>query len=64
MLLYPADRQKVMFCAIIPLIFDGSCSNVEHFSSKIGHIFLPSLKTLSSKIKISSIYLLLKIVGF
>ena len=46
-----------------PLIFNGSCSTFEHFSLKIGHIFLPSLKPLSSKIKISSICLSLNIVG-
>ena len=49
---YPSCRQKITFCAIKSLILNGSCSNFEHFSLKIGHIFLPSLKTLSSKIKI------------
>ena len=40
-----------------------SCSNFEHFSLKIGHIFLPNLKTLSSKITVAYIYLYLKFVG-
>ena len=39
------------------------CLNFEYISLKTGHIFLPSLKILSSKMKKSSIYLSLKIVG-
>ena len=42
-------------CSIKYLIFNRSCSNFEYVSSKTSHIFLPSLKTLSSKIKIPSI---------
>ena len=38
-LLYPSGRQKIMFCAIKYFIFNESCSNVEYFSFKIGHIF-------------------------
>ena len=56
-------KQKITFWAIKFLIFNGSCSNFESFSFTIGHISLPSLKTLNSKIKISFIYLPLKIVG-
>ena len=60
---YPSGRQKIMFCAIKSVLFSGSCSRFERFSLKTGHIFLPSLKTLSSKIKIPFIYPTLKIVG-
>ena len=49
--MYPSSRQKITFCALKSLIFNGSCSNFEHFNLKTGHIFLQSLKTLSSKIK-------------
>ena len=44
-----------MLCAIKSLLLNGSCSNFEYFSLKMVHIFLPSLKTLSSKMKIPSI---------
>ena len=50
-LLYPLDRQKVLFCAIKSLIFKGSRLKFEHFRSH----FSESFKTLSFKIKISSI---------
>ena len=55
-LLHPSGRQEIKFCAIKSLILNGYCSNFEYFSLKISHIFLPSLKTLSSKINFS-IYL-------
>ena len=61
--MYTSCRQKIKFCVIQSLIFNGSCKNFENISLKIGHIFLPKLKSLSSKIKISSIYLSLKIWG-
>ena len=44
-------------------MFNRSCLNFEHFSFKTSNIFLTSVKTVSSKLKISSIYPLLKIVG-
>ena len=50
-----------MFCAIKSFILNGSCSYFEYFSLQIGHIFLLSLKTLSSKIKNSYIYLSVKL---
>ena len=46
--MYPSRRPKIMFCAIKSL-FKGSCSNFAYFSVQMGHIFLPSLKMLSSK---------------
>ena len=52
LLYHSADGQKIMFCAIKSFILNGSCSNCEYFSLKMAHIFLPSLKTLFSKIKI------------
>ena len=53
-------REKITFRAIKSLIFNGSCSNFEYMSLEMGHIFLQSLNTISSKIKISTIYLSLK----
>ena len=41
--------------SVYTLILNVSCSDFEYFSLKMGHIFLPSLKILSSKIKIPSI---------
>ena len=43
-----------MFYAIKSLTFSESCSNSKCISLKMSRIFLPSLKTLSSRIKISS----------
>ena len=45
-LLYPSGGQKIKFCTIKSLIFNGSCSNFEHFSLKMGPIFLQSLKNI------------------
>ena len=59
-LLYPPGRKKIRFCAIRSLIFNGSCSNFEHFSLIIGQIFEDFIQ----KYKFLSIYLSLKIVGF
>ena len=46
-----SSRHQITFCAITSLIFNGSCSSFKHLGLKLGHIFLPSLKILSSKIK-------------
>ena len=51
-----SSRQKITFCAITSLIFNGYCSSFKHLGLKLGHIFLPSLKILSSKIKNPSNY--------
>ena len=53
--MYPSGWHEIKFCAIKSLILNGSCSNFEYFSLKMGLIFVPSLKTLSSKIKFPSI---------
>ena len=60
LLLHPSGRQKITFYAIKSLIFNGSCSDFEHFSLKIGRIFLLSLKILSSKIIISLFFIVKK----
>ena len=52
--------KKIRFCAIRSLIFNGSCSNFEHFSLIIGQIFEDFIQ----KYKFLSIYLSFKIVGF
>ena len=44
--LCPAGRQKITFCEIKSLKINGSSSNFEHFSLKIGHIFPANLKTI------------------
>ena len=61
-LLYPSGRKKIRFCAIRSLIFNGSCSDFEHFSLiiHVGQIFENSIQIY----KFLSIYLSLKIVGF
>ena len=43
--------EKITFCAIKSLIFNASCSNIEYISLRMGHIFLPGLKILPSRIK-------------
>ena len=55
-----SGRKKIRFCAIRSLIFNGSCSNFEHFSLIIGQIFEDFIQ----KYKFLSIYLSFKIVGF
>ena len=35
-------EQRVTFCAINFLTFNGSCSNIVHITSQMGHVFLPS----------------------
>ena len=49
-------QAKRNICAMKSLIFIGSCSNFDHFSLKIGHIFLQNLKNSVFKNK-NSLYL-------
>ena len=63
LLLFPSGKQKVTFY-VKSLVFSRPCSNFEHLSLKLSHIFLLILKFCIQKIKILSIYQSVQIVGF
>ena len=63
-LLYASGRQKVTFCSIKSLLFNGSCSNNEHFSLNKGHIFSAKFENSIFK-NVNVIYLsIIKHCGF